>query len=107
MRHWTVNIAAALACSWSLASAQSMTSNDDAVAVEQLDVIELDAEQLTKPSISVSWDCDVLLLNTSQRYRPTSCKNDVRRHLDDELDELQVERIALESAPQPQRKNRN
>lgn len=78
-----------------------------AVQAEELDIIELPAEQpQTVGTLSLNWNCDVLLLTTSQRYRPGSCKNaDDDSH---QATELPVEPLSPESAkPAPvQRKTR-
>ncbi|MGJ8669101.1 MAG: hypothetical protein ACSHXK_06395 [Oceanococcus sp.] len=63
---------------------------------ETLEIIELPPEIPQQQAISLNWDCDVLLLTTSQRYRPTSCKRDAQD--DQAVSELQVEKISLEPA---------
>ncbi len=62
---------------------------------EELEIIELEPEIPQADQISLNWDCDVLLLTTSQRYRPTSCQRDSRE--EDLLTELAVEKLQLES----------
>lgn len=62
---------------------------------EELEIIELEPEIPQANQISLNWDCDVLLLTTSQRYRPTSCQRDSRE--EDSLTELAVEKLQLES----------
>lgn len=72
---------------------------------EKLEIIELPAEQPQPAKLSLNWDCDVLLLTTSQRYRPGSCKQDGEETR--KAKELPVEHISLESAEQaPSRKVR-
>ena len=43
---------------------------------EDVGVIVLPGSQPSKPDISMNWDCDALMLNTYQRYRPSNCQQD-------------------------------
>lgn len=74
---------------------------------DEIDIIALPSQAPDKPSLSLNWTCDAIVLSSSQRYRPNTCVERGRKH--DQAEELDVETITLEQSPSkagPSRKGR-
>ena len=78
-----------------LLSASLLAISSGLAQAESLEIIELKPETIEQQSLSVNWDCDVLMLSTSQRYRPTACKSEQN---DGDITELQVEKVSAEES---------